>query len=55
MEEKMMSYELDMPGRAIVGADSRLRVGEESVGLGWSRVLLVTDGFHVKLVLSVKF
>jgi hypothetical protein len=31
----MVSYELDMPGRAIVGADSRLRVGEESVGLGW--------------------
>ncbi len=41
-----MHYELDMPGRSIIAADARLCVGEEVRRLGWSRVLLASDGFH---------
>lgn len=41
-----MNYELDMPGRSIIAADSRLCVGQEVRRLGWSRVLLVSDEFH---------
>ncbi len=41
-----MRYELDMPGRSIIAADARLDVGREVRRLGWSRVLLVSDGFH---------
>ena len=40
-----MIRELDMPGRVIVGADARTKAGQEAKGLGWSRVLIVSDPF----------
>ncbi len=43
-----MHYELNIPPRVLVGADTRARVGQESRNLGWSRVLLVTDPFHTE-------
>ncbi|MGD8500037.1 MAG: iron-containing alcohol dehydrogenase, partial [Phycisphaerales bacterium] len=42
----MTHYELDIPPRVIVGADSRSRVGQEAKNLGWSHVLVVSDPFH---------
>jgi alcohol dehydrogenase class IV len=44
----MMHYELDIPPRVIIGADSRTRVGQEAGNLGWSHVLVVSDPFHEK-------
>ena len=40
-----MPYELNIMGRSIVGADARKRIGEEVRRMGWSRVLLVSDGY----------
>ena len=42
----MMFYELDITPRVIVGADTRMRVGQEARKLGFSRVLVVSDPFH---------
>jgi len=43
-----MHYELNIPSRILVGADTRAKVGQEAWDLGWSRVLLVTDPFHAE-------
>jgi len=42
----MMFYELDLTSRVIVGADTRIRVGQEARKLGFTRVLVVSDPFH---------
>lgn len=41
-----MNYQLEIPPRVIIGADARSSVGQEARGLGWSRVLVVSDPFH---------
>ena len=43
-----MRYELDIPPRVIIGADSRAEVAQEAERLDWSRVLIVSDPFHKK-------
>jgi len=43
-----MLYELNIPPRVLVGADSRTKVGKEARDLGWSRVLVVSDPFHAE-------
>ena len=43
-----MHYELNIPPRVLVGADTRSRVGQEAMDLGWSRVLVVSDPFHAE-------
>jgi len=41
-----LNYQLEIPPRVIIGADARSSVGQEARGLGWSRVLVVSDPFH---------
>lgn len=41
-----MYYELDITPRAIIGADTRTRVGSEARRLGFTHVLVVSDPFH---------
>jgi len=41
-----MYYELDITPRAIIGADTRTKVGHEARRLGFARALVVTDLFH---------
>lgn len=43
-----MHYQLEIPPRVIVGADTRRSVAQEAMNLGWSRVLVVSDPFHEK-------
>ena len=43
-----MNYQLEIPPRVIVGADTRRSVAQEAMNLGWSRVLVVSDPFHEK-------
>jgi alcohol dehydrogenase len=43
-----LDYELDIPSRVIIGADTRARVAQEIRPLEWSRVLIVSDPFHEK-------
>ena len=43
-----MGFELDMPGRVVVGGGCRDCVGVEAAGLGFSRVLVVCDEFGVE-------
>ncbi len=44
-----MHYQLEIPPRVIIGADARRSLGQEARGLGWSRVLVVSDPFHEKV------
>ena len=41
-----MNYQLEIPPRVIIGADTRASVGQEAMKLGWSRALVVSDPFH---------
>jgi alcohol dehydrogenase len=41
-------YQLEIPPRVLIGADSRAGVAQEARGLGWSCILLVSDPFHEK-------
>ncbi|MHC4725824.1 MAG: iron-containing alcohol dehydrogenase [Planctomycetota bacterium] len=43
-----MHYQLEIPPRVLIGADSRSRLTHEAMNLGWSRVLVVSDPFHEK-------
>lgn len=43
-----MHYQLEIPHRVIVGADTRRSVAQEAMDLGWSRALVVSDPFHEK-------
>jgi len=43
-----MLYELNIPPRVLIGADTRTKVGQEARGLGWSRILVVSDPFHAE-------
>ncbi|MCP4610979.1 MAG: iron-containing alcohol dehydrogenase [Planctomycetes bacterium] len=43
-----MNYQLEIPPRVIVGANTRKSVAQEAMNLGWSRVLVVSDPFHEK-------
>ncbi|MBC8468580.1 MAG: iron-containing alcohol dehydrogenase [Planctomycetes bacterium] len=43
-----MNYQLEIPPRVIIGADTRRSVAQEAMNLGWSRVLVVSDPFHEK-------
>jgi alcohol dehydrogenase class IV len=43
-----LDYDLDIPSRVIIGADTRARVAQEVRILEWSRVLIVSDPFHEK-------
>jgi alcohol dehydrogenase class IV len=43
-----LHYQLEIPPRVIIGADTRASVSQEAMNLGWSRVLVVSDPFHEK-------